>query len=380
MRAARPTRVVVTGTLALLLGVAACSSSSSSSSSSTPTSASPRGGSSSSSTSLPSLSCGGGTPSGSGSLAAHATASKVVDAVVNITTTSNPGQGAATGMIVSPTGEVLTVNNVIAGATGIKVVIAGRGIARAAHVLGYDTVDDIALLQIDGVSNLKTVPFGDSSKVKVGDAVVAIGNDSGGGPPVSTRGTVTALNQQTTAGEPGAGTSVILHGAIQSHINVPLAGGGSPLVNARGDVIGMNDAQDSGGASFAISINAAAAIVAQICRGNSTDKVHVGPTALLGVQINNSTSATTVPGGGHSAQSSSGATVISVVSNSAAAGAGIKVGDVITSINGKSIANGDALHVALTQYHPGDRVNVGWVDTVGARHAAVVKLGVGPPG
>jgi S1-C subfamily serine protease len=323
---------------------------------------------------LPSLSCGGGTPSGSGSLATQAAANKVVDAVVNITTTSNPGQGAATGMIVSPTGEVLTVNNVIAGATGIKVVIGGRGIARAAHVLGYDAVDDIAMLQIDGVSNLKTVPLGDSSKVMVGGPVVAIGNDSRGGPPVSTRGKVTVLDP------PVGSNAAPFRGMIQSQLNVPVAGGGGPLVNAQGDVIGMNEAQDGTGASFAIPINEAATVVAQICRGNTTDKVHIGPTALLGVQINNSATATTVPDGSHSAQSSSEATVSSVESNSAAASAGIKTGDVITSINGKSIANSDALHLALTLYHPGDRINVGWVDTAGARHTAAVKLGVGPPG
>jgi S1-C subfamily serine protease len=374
MPATRPTRVVVTGTLLLLLGVAACSSSSSSSSSSTPTSASPRGGSSSSSTSLPSLSCGGGTQRGSGSLATQATASKVVDAVVNMTVTLSQGESADSGMIVSPTGEVLTVNHAIAGATSIKVVIGGRGIAHTAHVLGYDVVDDIAMLQIDVVSNLKTVPFGDSSKVKVGGLVVAIGNDSRGGPPVSTRGKVTALNP------PVGANAAPFRGMLRSQLNVPVAGGGGPLVNAHGDVIGMNDAQDSSGASFAIPINEAATVVAQICRGNTTDKVHIGPTALLGVQINNNATATTVPGGGHSAQSNSEATVISVESNSAAASAGIKTGDVITSINGKSIANSDALHVALTLYHPGDRVNVGWVDTSGARHAAVVKLGVGPPG
>jgi S1-C subfamily serine protease len=329
---------------------------------------------------VPSLSCGGGTPSDSRSLGTRGIASKVVDAVVNLTRTmSGGGEGGDGGMIVSPTGEMLTSNNSIADATSIKVVIGGKGGTHSAHVVGYDVVDDIALLQIDGVSNLKTVPVGDSSKVKVGDPVVAIGNDGGASPLRTVRGKVTALNQPLSDVGFANGGSATYHGMIQSRLRVPMGGGGGPLVNAHGEVIGMNVAEDSS-FSFAITNNDAATVVAQICSGYTTDKVHIGPTAMLGVQVNDSATATTVPGGGANAPASSGATVITVEPNSAAASAGIKTGDTITSINGKSIANSNALHVALTLYHPNDRINVRWVDTAGARHTAAVKLGVGPPG
>ena len=118
-------------------------------------------------------------PSGSGSLNVAAIASKVNPALVNINTTLARGRAAGTGMLISSTGEILTNNHVIAGATSIKVVIGGTGPSHDAKVLGYDVTEDVALLQItDNVSNLPTITIGDPAKVQIGDPVVAIGTCS----------------------------------------------------------------------------------------------------------------------------------------------------------------------------------------------------------
>ena len=134
-------------------------------------------------------------------------------------------------------------------------------------MLGYDVVDDVALLQIDDVSGLKTVSLADASNVSIGDTVVAIGNAGGrGGTPAATAGSVTALDQKVTAGDEGTGNSETLHGMIQMSAPIEPGDSGGPLVNTDGKVIGMNTAaaqsddffgQSGSTTAFAIPINKA---------------------------------------------------------------------------------------------------------------------------
>src|SRR5207245_2294597 len=136
-----------------------------------------------------------------GSNGSSTIASKVSPSLVNIYTTivtsSGRGQAAGTGMVISSSGEVLTNNHVIADASTVRVELVATGATHMARVLGYDVKDDVALLQIDNVSNLKAVSVADATKVAVGDSVVAIGNAGGrGGSPTVTSGSVTALNQK----------------------------------------------------------------------------------------------------------------------------------------------------------------------------------------
>ena len=174
-----------------------------------------------------------------------AIAAKVDPAVVDVNTILGLENGAAagTGMVITSSGEVLTNNHVVDGATKITVEINGSGPALTAKVLGTDATDDVALLQIQGVSGLKTVKLGDSTKVSVGDRVVAIGNALGlQGPPSVSGGTVTALNQSITASDVGGGNAERLTGLIE--IDAPLRPGdsGGPLVNTDAEVIGMDTA------------------------------------------------------------------------------------------------------------------------------------------
>jgi S1-C subfamily serine protease len=302
-------------------------------------------------------------------LSAADIAAKVDPAVVNITTTLASGHAAGTGMVLTSAGLVLTNNHVIADATDIRVQINGSGPTYTASVLGYDITDDVALLQIDGASNLEAITVGDSSKVAVHDEVVALGNALGrGGTPAVAEGSITALDQTITAGDPG-GPAHTLSGLIE--IDAPLVPGdsGGPLVNTSGEVIGMNVAasaqtrRQSATDAFAIPIDTALVIAQQIQSGVSSAKVHIGERAILGVQV----------------QQGQGATIAAVQSGSPAEAAGLTAGDVIVSVDDATITSVSDLTTALDRRHPGDNVRIGWSDTSGQRHTATVKLVAGPP-
>jgi S1-C subfamily serine protease len=325
----------------------------------------------------------GGSSSTSGTLDANAIAAKVIPAIVNITTTTTQGRAAGTGMVISASGAVITNNHVIADSTSIKVDIGGTGNTHAARVVGYNVADDVALLQIEGVSNLPTITFGNPSQVNIGDRVVAIGNALGrGGTPAVTQGKVTALDQQVTAGDPAGGTTETLEQMIQIDAPIQPGDSGGALVDAGGRVIGMNTAaaggrfrqQTGSNVGFAIPVDNAVTVVKQIQTGVGTDEVHIGGNrALLGVRVSD------VDSQGANAPVNSGALVIGVEGSSAAGSAGIKTGDVVVSVDSRSIADQNGLHLALTRYQPGDQVRVGWVDTAGVQRSATVKLGEGPP-
>ena len=300
-----------------------------------------------------------------------AIAAKVDPAVVDINTTLSNGTAAGTGMVLTSDGLVLTNNHVIADATEIRVQVAGTGPTYSAKVLGYDISDDVALLKVDGVSNLATIDAGDSATVAVNDAVVALGNALGrGGDPAVVEGTVTALDRTITAGDANGGSPAqTLSGLIE--ISAPLLPGdsGGPLVSSDGKVIGMNAAASTGtrrqsGDGYAIPINKALDIAHQIEAGHGSDAIHIGDRALLGVQVQDA---------------AAGATVASVAPGSPAASAGIATGDVIVAVGPTTINSYADLPAALNRYHPGDQVTIGWTDAQGQRHSASVRLIAGPP-
>jgi len=333
-------------------------------------------------TTTPRASSGGETlptvaklPSTQAALDTDAIVALVDPAVVDITLALDGGEAAGTGMVLTPSGLVLTNNHVINGATSISVQIAATGPTHAAHVVGYDVVDDVALLQIEGVSGLKTVSLGDSAAVGVGDPVVAIGNALGAaGPHAVTTGSVDALDQSITANEP-TGESQDLSGLIQMDARLRPGDSGGPLVNSAGQVIGMNSVASIGGRQFgrpsvgyAIPIVHALDIVRQIHAGSASASVHIGDRAILGVQVTDTTS-----------PDAPGARVEAVSHGSPADGAGIRPDTVITSIDKAAITSVDDIGQALFPHSPGDSVEVTWTDTDGTSHTATLQLAVGPP-
>jgi S1-C subfamily serine protease len=308
-------------------------------------------------------------------LGTDAIVSLVDPAVVDITTTIDGGQAAGTGMVLTSTGLVLTNNHVIDGATTVGVQIAGTGPIHTAHVLGYDPTADVALLQIDNISGLKTISVGDSTSLSVGDSVVTIGNALGSsGPHAVSTGTIDALDQTITVNDL-TGSAQSLSGLIQ--LNAPLQPGdsGGPLVDSTGKVIGMDTAASASRrrtaasrVGYAIPIANALDIARQIQAGKSSDTVHVGDRAILGISVTASDSS-----------SGLGAAVAEVSPGSPAAGAGMQRGATITAIGATNITSVDDLGSALFTKAPGDKVQVTWADAAGTSHTATVQLIAGPP-
>ncbi len=316
---------------------------------------------------------------------------KVDDAVVDINVTFEYQQaaGAGTGIVLTSTGEVLTNNHVIDGATSISVTDIGNGKTYRASVVGYDKTDDIAVLQLKNASGLATATIGNADKVSVGDAVVGIGNAGGvGGTPSAAGGSVTALNRSITVGDEMYGTTESLKGLIEVNANIQSGDSGGPLVDERGAVIGVNTAasaqpgRDGSNEGYAIPIHTAMHIAKTIESGTGTSTIHVGPTAALGVLISTADqSATGVqPGriGGNEQSQTRGALVAGVIGGGAAAKAGLAEGDVITSLGGHPVTSSRHLSTLMSRYHPGQSVKLGWTDTTGHAHSKTITLGTGP--
>jgi len=293
-------------------------------------------------------------------------------------------ESAGTGLVLTPSGEVLTNNHVIKGATAIKVRDIGNGRTYPAKVVGYDQSRDIAVLQLQGASGLQTAALGDSSTAKVGDKVVALGNALGkGGTPAVAVGHIAGLNASIVASDEGAGTSERLTGLI--HHNAPIQPGdsGGPLVSNTGKVIGIDTAASASTGfqfqtntrtqAFAIPINGAVALARLDLLGQASDTVHIGPTGLLGVGV---MSAGQAASSGISA--GSGAVVEQALPNTPAAGAGITSGDVIVAAGGRTVTSPAGLQAALERFHPGNSVNITWQDQSGQTHSATVVLANGP--
>src|SRR5205085_7699677 len=163
--------------------------------------------------------------------------------VAVVTTRLLGGAAAGTGMVLTSSGEVLTNNHVISGATTIKVVVPKTGHSYTARVVGYDRTADVALLQLRGASDLKTVSIS-PAKLSVGEKVTALGNVGGGGKITSATGTVTGLGKSITASD-DAGGSEHLTELIETNAGVKPGDSGGPLVNGRGQVVGMDTAASS---------------------------------------------------------------------------------------------------------------------------------------
>jgi S1-C subfamily serine protease len=298
-----------------------------------------------------------------------AISAKVVPAIVDVDTTLGNGQAAGTGMIISPTGEILTNNHVVTGSTSINVTVQGRSGSYSAHVVGVNVSQDVAVIQIDqNVSGLPTVTFADSSSVQVGDAVVAIGNALGrGGVPPANAGHVTALDQTITASE-GRQSSETLNGMIESDAVIYEGDSGGALVNGSGQVVGMITAGQAQGfrsaasdIGYAVSSNTAVQQANRIRAREQASDLTYGQVGYLGVSVQDS------PAGG--------ALVTGVQPNSPAARAGIAAGSVITAIGGTSVSSADTAGTAIKSHSAGDRISIAWTTQGGANRTATVTLG-----
>jgi len=337
----------------------------------------------------------GSANTGTGSLNASALAAKVDPGIVDVVSQLKYSDATAygTGMIISSSGLVLTNNHVVDEATSVSATLVVTGKTYTVLVIGYDSTDDVALLQLVGASGLKTVNLGDSSAAKVGQAVLALGNAGGkGGTPSTAQGTISGLNQSIDASDSGEGSTEMLHGMLETNAPIQEGDSGGPLVNGSGQVLGMDTAANSTGngqyssatTGYAIPINNAISIADEINAGKASSVVHIGLAGFMGVNVADASSPADCSSGsggdgfgglgGYSPPVKSGALICDVYPGAPAETAGLAGGDVITSVNGQTVATANDLTNQMANAHPGSQLAIEYVDQNGAKHSTTVTL------
>ena len=286
--------------------------------------------------------------------------------IVNTDLALEQASAAGTGIVLTKDGQILTNNHVIAGATTITVTIAATHRTYTADVMGYDVTDDVALLKLEGASNLATATMGNSAKLKVGQAARAVGNAHGAGRLIVTKGKVVGLNRTISVQQEDGTFSKLGHLVATTAKLVPGDSGG-PLIDASGRVIGVDAAGSASGAGsvgFAIAINKAVSITRQITASRASQLVHIGATAFIGIEAQDGPSGVLVGG---------------IIPGSPAEAAGLEAGDVITSIDGAKVTNSADLRAVLFGHHPDDSITIAYTDRTGTPATATVTLADGPP-
>jgi putative serine protease PepD len=280
--------------------------------------------------------------------------------VVKITTES----GLGTGIVLDSRGDILTNDHVVEGANRFNVSFDSSNSTHSARLVGTDPSDDLAVIKLTDTSglNLQPLTLGDSSTVQVGDTVYALGNPFGYTNSFS-EGIVSGLDRSMTA--PNGFT--IGH-SIQTDAAINPGNSGGPLLNANGDVVGINAQIASNGSpqtgegqnngvGFAIPINTAKAVISQL---ETTGHVSHGYLGVATADNNRG-----------------GATVETVQPGSPADSAGVQRGDVIKSIDGKSISSSEDVVSAISTRKAGDKVTLG-IERGGSSRSVQLTLGQQP--
>ncbi|HEY6250068.1 MAG TPA: Do family serine endopeptidase [Candidatus Angelobacter sp.] len=255
--------------------------------------------------------------------------------------------GLGSGIIIAPNGYIVTNNHVIKDATDIRVTLNDRRVLPA-KLVGADPLTDLAVIKIDA-SGLPSLPWGDSTALRPGQTVLAFGNPYNFRFTV-TRGIVSAVNRVNPYSDdphkPGQ--------FIQTDAAINPGNSGGPLVDARGEVVGINTFLISPSGSFS---GMGFAIPSQIAKGTVETLIKDGKVrhAYMGVGI---TDVTPDNARFFHLQDTNGAVITEVQPDSPGGRAGLKVGDVITEVNGQKVNDAGSLQVVIGQQHPGSKVNV----------------------
>lgn len=275
-------------------------------------------------------------------------AAAVQPAVVQLNVTGADGEGTGSGFIISPDGYIITNNHVAGPAAedGRIEVSFVDGRTATGKIVGTNPGYDLAVVKVDR-TGLPTLPLGRSKDLKVGDAVIAIGSPLGLQGTVTT-GIVSALNRPVTAGGPQTGDETAFINAIQTDAAINPGNSGGPLVDSTGAVIGVNSAiasmatgagqAGSIGLGFAIPIDTAKRIADELITTGSSS------TPVVGVKLQMDFEGP-------------GARVVDITGEPAS-GAGLRIDDIITRVDGQRIADPTALIVTIRSYAPGDSVTL----------------------
>ena len=272
--------------------------------------------------------------------------------------------GIGSGIIISPDGYIVTNNHVVKGATQIRVTLHDRRVFPA-KLVGVDKLNDLAVIKINA-NNLSTVAWGDSTKLRPGQTVLAFGSPFGYFQFSVTRGIVSALDRPNPYTDdprkPGD--------YIQTDAAINPGNSGGPLVDAHGELVGINTFIITNNGSFA---GAGFAIPSHIVRASAESIIKDGTVhhGYLGISMNDVTpdnsSFFNLP-------DATGAIVSQVTPDSPASNAGVKSGDVLRELNGTKIKNGSQLQVAVSQTAPGTDIKLGILRD-GKPETLTVKVG-----
>ncbi|MGA8153454.1 MAG: Do family serine endopeptidase [Terriglobales bacterium] len=256
--------------------------------------------------------------------------------------------GIGSGVLISPDGYIVTNNHVVDGSVDIRVTMSNRKILQA-RLIGTDPLTDLAVIKVDG-TDLPSVPWGDSTSLRPGQTVLAFGNPFGFRFTV-TRGIVSALNRPNPYTDdprkPG--------GFIQTDAAINQGNSGGPLVDARGEVIGINTFLVSPSGAFS---GMGFAIPSQIVRPTVETLIRDGKVShgYMGIGINDVTPENSKF---FKLTDANGALVTQVEPSSPAAKAGLKIGDVITELDGRKVTDASDLQMAVGLKTPGTTIKLG---------------------
>ena len=265
-------------------------------------------------------------------------------------------QGQGSGFVYDGDGHIVTNAHVVEGASSLSVKF-WNGKSYTARVVGTDPSTDLAVLKVNApVSELFPLSLGDSTKLVVGDPVVAIGSPFGLEGTV-TSGIVSALHREMTSPNQFA-----IDNSIQTDAAINHGNSGGPLLNSQGKVVGITSQIESNsggneGVGFAIPSSTVGSIAAQLISSGKAQH------AFLGVVLRDSSQA--------------GAVISQVRAGTPAARANLRAGDVITAAAGKPIASASELRAVINAHRPGDPISITY-ERSGQGHTVSVKLAARP--
>jgi S1-C subfamily serine protease len=310
-------------------------------------------------------------------------AAKVSPAVVRIvsSTAANatdpnaiPAEGIGSGVIFDKNGWILTNRHVVSGSNTLLVQLKD-GREFNGTIYGIDTLTDLAIVKVDG-TGLPTAPIGDSSALKVGQTAIAIGSPLGTYTSTVTSGILSGTGRSINV---NGGTQI--NNLLQTDAAINPGNSGGPLLDVGGNVIGINTAiaANANGIGFAIPINIARPIMEQALAGQKLARPYIGIryqmlTLKLATALKLSVHDGAYVDGGLGAN---GQNQPAVVAGGPADKAGIRQGDIITTIEGQAIDTEHPLDSVLTQFAPGRTITIGLLRN-GSQIQVLLTLGVRP--